>query len=397
MKMERESSFMKKMTLISGLVLTSLIALSGCNNKKEEKTSEEEIVVNYSEEGNMATVTDSFNRKVTYDKTKTSRVVCLGAGALRIYSYVGDIDKLVGVEQIDKEPFGVGTALRPYYDVNKDFFATLPIVGQGGPQAQAPEYEKLVDVNPDIIVSIYSSVETNNEITEKTNIPVIGIKQGGDAFFASEFKFSLKLLGKVFNKEEKADALISYLNKSKEDLAKRREGVKKVNAYAGCIGNWGRTNAYGTIANFPVFNYAGVNNVGDLLKGDASSQFTIDAEKLIEANPEHIYLDGAGLTGFLDDYKINKNKYDVLDAFKNDEVYLLLPYNAYYTNIEIGLMSTYYVGLTSYPEKFKDIKIEDKCNEILKAFLGKGSYKDLLEYSTAYDGYGKLNLSELTK
>ena len=28
----------------------------------------------------------------------------------------------VGVEDIDKAPFGVGTALRPYYHVNKDIF-----------------------------------------------------------------------------------------------------------------------------------------------------------------------------------------------------------------------------------------------------------------------------------
>ena len=366
------------------ILLPLLLTLTGCN---VSLTSEADV---------SKTVTDLFGREVTYKESDTKRVVCLGAGALRIYSYVGDLSKLVGVEKIDKEPFGVGTALRPYYLANQSYFATLPIVGQGGPMAQAPEYETLLSVDPTMIISIYSSLETNNEMADKLGIPVIGIKQGNSGFFADEFKQSLTLLGSIFHREERATSLINYLDSKKQDLAKLSELETHENAYVGCIGNWGKTNAYGTSLNFPILKYAYVNNVVDSIASEFESkaQVTIDSEKLIALNPTRIYLDGAGYAGFLSDYKVNKDKYDVLDAFKNGEVYLLLPYNAYYSNLEIGLISTYYVAATSYPSEFPNFDIESLANEVTTAFLGKALYSEMKEASTAYGGYHKITSFE---
>ena len=73
------------------------------------------------------TIKDMLDREVSFDRNKIKRVVCLGAGALRFYSYVGEMNKLVGVEEIDsKNTFGVGQAIRPYYQANKTFLSTLP-------------------------------------------------------------------------------------------------------------------------------------------------------------------------------------------------------------------------------------------------------------------------------
>lgn len=47
------------------------------------------------------TVTDMIGRELELTPGSYQRVVCIGAGALRLYSYVGDVSLLCGVEDID--------------------------------------------------------------------------------------------------------------------------------------------------------------------------------------------------------------------------------------------------------------------------------------------------------
>ena len=115
---------MKKSALILLMIivtLSSLFAFSACDKDKDTASGK--------------TVTDLLGREVTVPE-KINRVVCIGAGSLRLYTYVGDLSKLVGVEDVDKDGTGVGATLsiRPYKMVNKDLFNSLPSCGMGGPQ-----------------------------------------------------------------------------------------------------------------------------------------------------------------------------------------------------------------------------------------------------------------------
>lgn len=363
------------------LIMPLLAMLISCGQSAEPK-------------GGSITVIDMQNREVTVDLDNSNRIICLGAGALRYYSYIGDMSKIVAVEEIDKVPFGVGTALRPYYHVNKDYFATLPTCGKGGPANQAPEYEAILANRPNLIISFYSDASVNDEMSTRLNVPVIALKQGTDGVYDQDTLNSFTLLGKVLNRENRANELINYINNSKTELSSLSKNAAKY--YAGCIGNWGKTNLYGSYSDFPVFKYAGVANaldgVSDLAR---NKQVTIDAEKLVEINPDKIFLDGAGLSGFLADYKANKEKYTVLDAFKNKETYVLLPYNAYYTNLEIQMMSTYYVASLAHEEQFTNFDIATKCDEISQAFLGKNIYNEAKEYDTSFGGYVKIDVETL--
>ena len=137
---------MKKSALILLMIivtLSSLFAFSACD--KDKGTA------------NGKTVTDLLGREVTVPE-KINRVVCIGAGSLRLYTYVGDLSKLVGVEDVDKDGTGVGKTLsiRPYKMVNKDLFNSLPSCGMGGPQGSA-DAEKILSLNPDIVFSLYTS------------------------------------------------------------------------------------------------------------------------------------------------------------------------------------------------------------------------------------------------
>ena len=342
----------------------------------------------------VITVTDMQNREVAVDLSNSNRVVCLGAGALRYYSYIGDMSNIVAVEEIDKTPFGVGTALRPYYHVNKDYFATLPTCGKGGPAAQSPDYEAILANNPNLIISFYSDASVNDEMSTRLNVPVVALKQDKDGVYGQDTLDSLKLLGKVLNRESRANELVNYINTSKNSLASLT--MNNTTCYAGCIGNWGKTNLYGSYNDFPVFKYAKVKNALEGISDLAhDKQVTIDAEKLVQINPDKIFLDGSGIAGFVADYKQNQEKYTVLDAFKNGELYTLLPYNAYYTNLEIQMMSTIYVASLLHEENFTNFDIAAKCDEINRTFLGKDIYNEAKEYSTSYGGYRKITIQEL--
>ena len=346
-------------------------------------------------EENVITVTDLQNREITIDKTKVDRPICLGAGALRLYSYVGDVNKLVGVEDIDKAPFGVGTALRPYYHVNKDIFKNLTSIGVGGPKNQAPEKEKIISARPNIIISIYSNPEVNTQLQKDLNIPVVAVAHSDNAVFGEEFAKSVTLLGKIFNKEERATELNNYVKAQKDELAKLEMNNDK--NYVGCIGNWGSTNLLGSSVHYPVLDFAKTKNIVDDMAEfiGAKAQVTLEKEKLVASQPDRIFLDGAGLSGFLADYKNDSETYDAMNAIKNGETYILLPYNAYYTNLEIQIISTYYVASVTHPANFTDFDIKAKANEVTKKFLGREIYDEMKEYSTAYGGYRKVNIKDL--
>ena len=112
----------------------------------------------------------------------------------------------------------------------------------------------------------------------------MAIKQGSNGFFDQEFFNTLRLLGNIFGREDEGRSLLNYIQSQRDELVSTVGTISnRANEYVGCIGNWGKTNAYGTSLNFPILNYAGVNNVVDSLASqyESKAQITIDAEKLL--------------------------------------------------------------------------------------------------------------------
>ena len=109
-------------------------------------------------------ITDMIGREVTVTPGSYERVVCIGAGALRMYTYIGDTALLCGVEDIDnvtleERPKMFDSVARPYMLAYQDIFSTLPSCGVGGPNAQAAKAEKILGCNPDIGMSECGEVE----------------------------------------------------------------------------------------------------------------------------------------------------------------------------------------------------------------------------------------------
>ena len=82
-----------KRVLALVLALMMTLTLFGCGEKPAEDGTDDAP--------KTVTITDMIGRQVEIVPGSYQRVVCIGAGALRLYSYVGDVSLLCGVEDID--------------------------------------------------------------------------------------------------------------------------------------------------------------------------------------------------------------------------------------------------------------------------------------------------------
>lgn len=372
------------------LAVLSLLLASCSGGKKEEKPD------------NLITVTDAVGRKVAINKDKRSRVLCIGAGALRLYSYVGDMSLLCAAEDIDRsvgaDPFA--NVSRPYYDLYKGELSKLPSCGKGGPRNQAAEAEPILTCKPDVIISEYGDVDSANTLQDMVGVPVVTVSYGPKSVFDDHVKESLTLLGTVFGKEEKAKALNQYIADSETELKTKAASAspeEKKTLYIGCLGNWGTQDILSTSSSFPLFE---VSHIDNAVKGISLAQGKIDKEKLISLNPDVMVLDAAGISNFKTVYSDPQNKadYDSLSAFKNNNVYLEMPFNAYYTNLEIALMDAYYLASIAYPDAYAGFDIAKKSDEITEAFLGQKMYDTIKSAPYSYGGFQKIeNIQEFLK
>ena len=384
---------MKKSALILLMIivtLSSLFAFSACNKGNDN--------------ANGKTVTDLLGREVTVPE-KINRVVCIGAGSLRLYTYVGDLSKLVGVEDVDKDGTGVGKQLsiRPYKMVNKDLFNSLPSCGKGGPQG-SPEAEKILSLNPDIVFSLYTSDKAAmDDLQQKINKPVVVLSYGKTEAFDANVKKSIALLGDILNRKERANELLSFISDTETYLSSIGEGIdkdKKATVYLGCQSNYGTHGIESSSANYSIFDVSKIRNVLDEYVGKHGETFkgyqkSVDWEILQSLNPERIILDAGGLDilkGQLKDKPEIKN----LAAFQNNEIYLQMPYNAYYTNLETAYADAYFDAWVQYhdiaPKKLNFNYVE-KAREIYTLFLGKDCYDDVA--NLMYGGFQKLDISKI--
>lgn len=65
-------------------------------------------------------------------------------------------------------------------------------------------------------------------------------------------------------------------------------------------------------------------------------------------NPDRIILDAGGLEHLKTQLKEKPEIFNRLSAFKNGEIYLQMPYNAYYTNLETAYADAYFDAWVQY-------------------------------------------------
>lgn len=363
-----------------------LLSLCGCGVEPPAVDSE-----------NTITVTDMVGRQIPVVPGSYKRIVCIGAGALRMYTYVGEVSLLCAVEDIENEsltqrPKMFDSVARPYVLAHGDVFQTLPSCGVGGPQAQAADAELLLSCNPDLVISAYEDADKSAALQEQLGVPVITLQIGPDGVFDPAFAESLTLLGKVLDKEDRAAELCAYVE---EETAAIRAATASVagqpNVYICGLGNWGTTNHLMTAQSFAPLQVANVKNV---LSGSATAGVqAIEKETFVDLGKDMdiIIMDAAAVKNIAPLYKEDPTMFDTCKAWQNGEVYLQMAYNVYYTNFELALANTWFVAQTVYPEQFPDLDMTAKVNEITEMFLGEELADQIFACPGSFGGYQKID------
>lgn len=336
-----------------GIILLGLI-LWNCSSEQGNKNQHQREIV------------DLAKRKVNIPEN-VERIIAVNAGAMRFMSYMGAIPNIVGVE--DKEH----KAKRPY---NLAFpeIKKIPIIG---PQ-HGGDAELIIKANPDVVfwAGYATSKGSAEEMQKKTGLPVITIKSGELGVDNNEIYESLRLIGKTLKKEKRAEDLITYMEQNMSELKERVKNIKeseKPSVYVGGLSFNGSRGLGSTRVNFAPFQLVQAKNVvAELGYGkDYTKPITIDLEKLIEWNPDYIFIDADGW--ILAEKEIQKNKalYQNLKAFKNGKVHIIPRYINNSTSYDYAFIDAWYIAKVLYPEHFKDIDIDQKSVEILEKFYDK--------------------------
>ncbi len=386
------------------LALAMMFSLCACGSQSAPaqdtpQPSEAQESAAPSEAPSEITVTDMIGRELTVTPGSYTRVVCIGAGALRMYSYIGDVSLLCGVEDIDnltleERPKMFDSVARPYVLAYGDVFSTLPSCGVGGPNAQAAEAEKILSCNPDIVISEYEDVEKEDALQEQLGVPVVTLKSGPNGVFDDAFSQSMTLLGQIFGEEEKAEALVSFIAAETTEIAERTASIAdedKPAVYVCGLGNWGTTNHLMTSQTYASFEVANIRNVVTDL--GANGVQPIEEEKFVAlgADMDIIVMDAAAVKNIKPLYQEDPTMFDSCKAWQTGEVYLEMAYNAYYTNYEIALINTWFIAKSVYPDLFADVDITAKTNEITSAFLGKELADEIFACPSSFGGYQKID------
>ena len=323
---------------------------------------------------------------------QVNKVVGTGCSNREIV-YLNASDKLVGIEQVESNATGMGTAL-PYMMAHPEL-KDLPVVGDAS--KNIINYEEIAQLNPDVV--FVRSVEDADIVQNKTGIPAVVVYTGavGTSQQMDTYEKSLRVMGKVLGKEDKAEELISYIKSTQEDLTNRTKNISNSSKATVYVGGQAYRGAHGITSTnpyYPPFVMLNASNVASSVSNMAnatSNAIQIDPEQLISWNPDFIFVEEGSLGAVTNDTS-NNQEYNDLKAIKNGDVYGVLTYCAYSYNKDEMFANAYYIGKVLYPEQFKDVDPEKKAAEIFTEFdCGNGTsiYGGL---EAKYGGFKKLSL-----
>lgn len=367
---------MKFFSKASVCLVLLIFSLASCSGSPSESA------------GGSRTVTDVWGREVEVP-AEVDSIVCLGSGAPRMAAYLEAIDMLAGVEEHDAE---TATVLRDYNPVYRDQMKNLPVVGAGGGSGANNGYpEELIKVMPDVILAGFSA-EAADELTAQTGIPVVSVRYLSINFVDESFYNAMRVFAETIGKTERCEEVLSYIDSCKADLSGRTADIpdsEKKKAYTGAVTFSGRHGFAGTYANFgPLMGINALNAADELAD---QNYFETDLEKVLEWDPDVIFLDPGNMDLVNDEYRTNAAYFDSLRAVTEGQVYTMPSFNNCGTNISYALMDAYYAGTVLFPEQFSDIDIAEKSGEILSELLGKDIFDEMADGGLYY---GPLTIGE---
>lgn len=319
---------------------------------------------------NSRTITDGAGRQVKVPE-KVESIVCVGVGALRYTCYVGAADLVAGVEDYEIKP-GMS---RLYNYVNFEKFKDLSVIGTNG----VPYAEEIIKLAPDVIVMSKSASVEAEDLQAKTGTPVV-VVPGSDTTLDNDAYDTIRILGELYSKQDRATELTNYLKGIQKDLDDRTKDIpesSKPSVYVGGVSFKGHHGFEGTEAGYGPFTLIHAKNLADTT--GQTGAFNIDLEQVLSWDPDIIFVDFNGMSLIKEDYAKNPDYYNSLTAVQEGRVYSQISFRSSASNLETALADAYYAACVMYPEQFQDVDPVAKAEEIFEKLLGVNPYDKLKE------------------
>lgn len=324
-------------------------------------------------------ITDMYGRSVMVPGN-VNKIVGVGPGALRLLVYMDLVNMVSGVEDVESR------AGRPYTFAHPELLEK-PVIGpyMGG------DSELLTMNNPDVIFMAFMSAADADELQDRTGIPVVGLKSGNLRNARDTLFQALTLVGRITGRKERADSLRKFIEEEIRELNDRTaESQVKANAYVGGVSYRGAHGIASTQAYFAPFDFVNVTNVAENIVAEEPVDPTgtyVDVEQVIAWQPDHLFLDAAGLDQIKPAIAPGTPLRRTIEAFAKGDVYTLMPQNWYATNFENVLINGFFIGRIAYPYAFRDVDFEKKAREIYTFILGNDVFDEMKDF---YDGWEQL-------
>jgi iron complex transport system substrate-binding protein len=325
-----------------------------------------------------ALYTDLAGRQIEI-RSLPEKVIPLGPGTLRLMAYLNVMDKVFATERVEHNSSAV--LLRPYAAAYRSIIAKLPEAAEGGPYGELVP-DRIKQFRPDLIVATGISAEVADKLQAQTGTPVVILSYSKLGFYGEEFFDSLHLLGDIFSEKERVEYLSAFFNKLEKDLSSRSSETFGITAYLGGHAFRGAKNINSTESNYFPFNILKIKNVAGFLK--KNSTVDVDRQKILNWNPEYVFIDSLSLEAVNKEYGRHKSFYLSLGAVKSGKVYTLLPNNYYNVNVENLYINAYFIGKVTMPDSFADVNLPDKADEIYFSLFGKELFFEIYSGTDIY-------------
>ncbi len=302
------------------------------------------------------TVVDMVERSVNVSRN-VQKVVTTVPDTLRLVVMLGAVDKVVGVTSY----VDMG-----YAEKMEDVLAYPQLldseVGRVGASSEV-DAEKIAEMQPDVVFLYAPYSNLVSSIEEKANVPVVCVSAGSTP---EEFYSALRLVGKILDKETKAEEIITYYQNQIDSVQSRVADVPSSERSTVYLADWAYKYGVGwtSSAFWPVEAAGGVNVAQNL----SASYMEVSEEQILEWNPDVIFIHGYKGESAVDEILADPLLQGI-QTVKDGEVYGVFgPYIGH--GPKMWLVDMYMIGKTLYPDKFSDVDVLATGAEIFQFFYG---------------------------
>lgn len=363
----------------AALTICLLLQVTGCGTEGEDRGA-----ACAGPADSMVTVVDGMGREVAVP-FDPEYVICSGPGCLRLLVYLQAQDRIAAVD--DMEGRRPEFDARPYALANPRF-RDMPVFGEFRGHDN-PELIVALDPQPQVIFKTYPLMGMDPiELENKTGIPVVVLNYGNLGSGRGDLYNSLRTMGSVMNRSDRAEEVIDFLEETIADLRERTSDIpmeERPTCYVGGTAYRGPHGFQSTEPGYLPFLFTGAHNVAflDDGRGEPMEHADVAKEQIVDWDPDVIFVDASTIEADPRSsavYQLQTDPaYASLSAVRSGEVYCLLPYNWYTKNFGSILADAYFAGKVLYPDRFDDVDPSARADEIYLFLVGEEVFLQLRE------------------